>query len=136
MAKEHYRVHQVVARIYDPRRAQIYQRLGIQTVATVRWTTDQILRQMLPDDIPVEYTIDNGEVVVATLPAPTETVGKHTSGFDLDGRRKLIAVSRFGVPRVPDESLAVQDGDILHFSIIRGDVAGLADELKKVGRPE
>ena len=104
--------------------------------ATVRWTTDQILRQMLPDDIPVEYTIDNGEVVVATLPAPTETVGKHTSGFDLDGRRKLIAVSRFGVPRVPDESLAVQDGDILHFSIIRGDVAGLAEELKKVGRPE
>jgi trk system potassium uptake protein len=136
MAKEHYRVHQVVARIYDPRRAQIYQRLGIQTVATVRWTTDQILRQMLPDDIPVEYTIDNGEVVVATLPAPTETVGKHTSGFDLDGRRKLIAVSRFGVPRVPDESLAVQDGDILHFSIIRGDVASLSEELKKVGRPE
>ena len=44
VAKEHYRVPQVVARIYDPRRAQIYQRLGIQTVATVRWTTDQILR--------------------------------------------------------------------------------------------
>ena len=136
MAKEHYRVHQVVARIYDPRRAQIYQRLGIQTVATVRWTTDQILRQMLPDDIPVEYTIDNGEVVVATLPAPTETVGKLTSGFDVDGRRKLIAVSRFGVPRVPDESLAIQEGDILHFSIIRGDVASLSEELKKVGLPE
>ena len=136
MAKEHYRVHQVVARIYDPRRAQIYQRLGIQTVATVRWTTDQILRQMLPDDIPVEYTIDNGEVVVASLPAPSETVGKLTKGFDLHGRRKLIAVSRFGVPRVPDESLAVQDGDILHFSVVRGDVASLSEELKKVGRPE
>ncbi|CAN5751001.1 TrkA family potassium uptake protein [soil metagenome] len=136
MAKEHYRVHQVVARIYDPRRAQIYQRLGIQTVATVRWTTDQILRQMLPDDIPVEYTIDNGEVVVAALPAPPETVGKNASDFDLGGQRKLISVSRFGVPRVPDESLAVQDGDILHFSIIRGDVASLAEELKKVGRTE
>ena len=136
MAKEHYRVHQVVARIYDPRRAQIYQRLGIQTVATVRWTTDQILRQMLPDDIPVEYTVDNGEVVVAALPAPPETVGKNVSGFDLGGRRKLISVSRFGVPRVPDETLAIQDGDILHFSIIRGDVASLSEELKKVGRPE
>jgi trk system potassium uptake protein len=136
MAREHYRVPQVVARIYDPRRAQIYQRLGIQTVATVRWTTDQILRQMLPDDIPVEYTIDNGEVVVAALPAPPETVGKTVAGFDVGGRRTLIAVSRFGVPRVPDESLAIQDGDILHFSIIRGDVAGLSEELKKVGRPE
>ena len=136
MAKEHYRVHQVVARIYDPRRAQIYQRLGIQTVATVRWTTDQILRQMLPDDIPVEYTIDNGEVVLAALPAPPETVGKTVSGLDVGGRRKLISVSRFGVPRVPDETLAIQDGDILHFSIVRGDVASLSEELKKVGRPE
>ena len=136
MAKEHYRVHQVVARIYDPRRAQIYQRLGIQTVATVRWTTDQILRQMLPDDIPVEYTIDNGEVVLAALPAPPETVGKTVSGLDVGGRRKLISVSRFGVPRVPDEKLAIQDGDILHFSIIRGDVASLSEELKKVGLPE
>ncbi len=73
VAKEHYRVKQVVARIYDPRRAQIYQRLGIQTVATVRWTTDQVLRYLLPDEIPVEYTIDNGEVVVTALPAPHET---------------------------------------------------------------
>lgn len=136
MAKEHYRVPQVVARIYDPRRAQIYQRLGIQTVATVRWTTDQILRQMLPEDIPVEYTIDNGEVVVAALPAPTETVGKTATGFDREGHRKLIAVSRFGVPRVPEVALTVQDGDILHFSIIRGEVGGLADELKGVGKPE
>ena len=136
MAKEHYRVHQVVARIYDPRRAQIYQRLGIQTVATVRWTTDQILRQMLPDDIPVEYTIDNGEVVVAALPAPEEIVGKKVTQLDLEGARRLIAVSRFGVPRVPERSLSVQEGDILHFSIMRGEVAGLSDELKKVGLPE
>jgi trk system potassium uptake protein TrkA len=136
MAKEHYRVHQVVARIYDPRRAQIYQRLGIQTVATVRWTTDQILRQMLPDDIPVEYTIDNGEVVVAALPAPPAVIGKMAASLDLDGRRKVVAVSRFGVPRVPDRSLAIQEGDILHFSLIRGEVATLSEELEAVGRPE
>jgi trk system potassium uptake protein TrkA len=136
VAKEFYRVPQVVARIYDPRRAQIYQRLGIQTVATVRWTTDQMLRFLLPDEVPVEYTVDNGEVIITALPAPPSVVGKSAVELDLDGQRRVIAISRFGVPRIPDKSLTVQDGDILHVSVVRGGAAELKAELEKVGRPE
>lgn len=136
VAKEHFRVPHVVARIYDPRRAQIYQRLGIQTVATVRWTTDQILRFLLPDDVPVAYTVDNGEVVVTSVPAPAEIVGKKVMEMDLEGLRRVVAVSRFGVPRVPDKDLAVQDGDILYVSSVRAAATDLAEELKKVGQPE
>lgn len=136
VAKEHYRVGHVVARIYDPRRAQIYQRLGIQTVATVRWTTDQILRSMLPEEVSVEYTVDNGEVVVTALPAPPEVVGKRVLEVDILGRRRVVAVSRFGVPRVPDKDLTVQEGDILHISVIRADASDLGEEIKTVGRPE
>ena len=136
VAKEHYRVPQVVARIYDPRRAQIYQRLGIQTVATVRWTTDQILRSLLPEDVPVEYTVDNGEVVITAVPAPAEIVGKHAQDMDLEGRRRVVAVSRFGVPRVPDKDLTIQDGDIVHISVVRGDAADLTADIKRVGEPE
>jgi trk system potassium uptake protein len=136
VAREHYRVAQVVARIYDPRRAQIYQRLGIQTVATVRWTTDQILRFLLPDDVPVEYTVDNGEVVITSIPAPHGVVGRSALELDLEGERRVVAVSRFGVPRVPERGLTIQDGDILYVSIIRGGAAGLSEELQKVGRPE
>ena len=136
VAKEFYRVPQVVARIYDPRRAQIYQRLGIQTVATVRWTTDQMLRFLLPDEVPVEYTVDNGEVIITTLPAPPGVVGKSALDLDLDGQRRVIAVSRFGVPRVPGKNLTVQDGDILHVSVVRGGVVELKGDLEKVGRPE
>ncbi len=136
VAREHYRVPQVVARIYDPRRAQIYQRLGIQTVATVRWTTDQMLRFLLPEDIPVEYTIDNGEIVVTALSAPSETVGKRALELDLEGQRRVVAVSRFGVPRLPDKELTIQEGDILHISTPRMRVAELPEELKKVGLPE
>ncbi|HZA20979.1 MAG TPA: TrkA family potassium uptake protein, partial [Actinomycetota bacterium] len=135
VAKEHYRVPQVVARIYDPRRAQIYQRLGIQTVATVRWTTDQILRSLLPDDVPVEYTVDNGEVVITAIQAPPAVVGHSAADLDLDGRRRVIAVSRFGVPRVPDKRLTIQEGDILHVSVVRGEAANLTDELENVGKP-
>lgn len=136
VAKEHYRVPHVVARIYDPRRAMIYQRLGIQTVATVRWTTDQILRFLLPEDVPVAYTVDNGEVVVTAVPAPPESVGHKVSLIDLEGRRRVVAVSRFGVPRVPDSELTIQDGDILYVSAVRSDAADLAEEMKKIGVPE
>ena len=136
VAKEHYRVPGVVARIYDPRRAQIYQRLGIQTVATVRWTTDQILRTLMPDEVPVEYTVDNGEVVVTAVPVPTEAIGKKAKEADLEGRRKVVAVSRFGVPRIPDKDFAFQEGDILHISVVRGDLPGLTEDLKLVGKPE
>ncbi|CAN5602342.1 TrkA family potassium uptake protein [soil metagenome] len=136
VAREHYRVPQVIARIYDPRRAQIYQRLGIQTVATVRWTTDQILRHLLPEDVSVEHTVDNGEVVVIALQAPSESVGKPVLALDAEGQRRVVAVSRFGVPRIPDKRLTVQDGDILHFSVVRGHAAECSEEIKNVGRPE
>jgi trk system potassium uptake protein TrkA len=136
VAKEHYRVPNVVARIYDPRRAQIYQRLGIQTVATVRWTTDQMMRFLVPEDSQLEYTVDNGEVIVTALQAEPEAIGKHVVDFDLDGRRRVVAVSRFGVPRVPDKSLTVQEGDILYISVARADVPTLTADLKKVGQPE
>lgn len=136
VAKEHYRVPNVVARIYDPRRAQIYQRLGIQTVATVRWTTDQMLRHILPDDVPVAYTVDNGEVVVTAVYPPAEIVGKHVLELDHVGRWRIVALSRFGVPRVPDKDLTVQDGDILYVSAVRNDATDIAEHLKSVGRPE
>lgn len=136
IAKEHYRVPQVVARIYDPRRAQIYQRLGIQTVATVRWTTDQILRSIFPDEVPVEYTVDNGEVVITALPVPDEVVGKRSNELDREGERRLVAVSRFGIPRLPSKDLTLQEGDVLYVSVVRGLTNQLASDLKKTGEPE
>jgi trk system potassium uptake protein TrkA len=136
IAREHYRVPHVVARIYDPRRAQIYQRLGIQTVATVRWTTDQIMRHLLPEDVSVEHTVDNGEVVIAAIPAPAETVGKKALALEAWGQRRLVALSRFGVPRVPDKDLTIQEGDILHMSVVRSAAPKVAEELRRAGEPE
>jgi len=135
VAREHYRVAKVVARIYDPRRAQVYQRLGIQTVATVRWATDQALRALLPDEAPVEHTIDNGEVVIVPVAAPEEIMGQPASALEVDGKRRVVAVSRFGVPRLPDNGLTIQDGDIIHLSVSRAGVNGLMEELKQIGSP-
>lgn len=131
VAKEHYRIEKVVARIYDPRRAQVYQRLGIETVATVRWTTDQALRSLLPDEAPVEHTFDNGEVVVMSLPAPPSEVGRPALSLEADGVRRVAAVSRFGVPRVPDKDFTIQEGDTLHISTTRNVASELIRDLER-----
>jgi trk system potassium uptake protein len=135
VAREHYRIPQVIARIYDPRRAQVYQRLGIHTVATVRWTTDQMLRHLVPEDVPVEHTVDNGEVIIAALAAPSEVIGKAGADLDVPGHRRVVAVSRFGVPRIPDGELTIQDGDILHVAVVRAEAASLRKQLKGTGGP-
>ena len=136
VAREHYRVEKVVARIYDPRRAQVYEKLGIQTVATVRWATDQALRVLLPEELPVEHTMDNGEVVIMALSAPREVVGRRALELDLEGRRRVVAVSRFGAPRVPDKDLTIQDGDIIHLCAARSVASEMIEDLKRVGAPE
>lgn len=136
VAKNHYRVPHVVARIYDPRRAQIYQRLGIQTVATVRWTTDQILRSLIPDEVPVEYTVDNGEVVVTAFPAPPELIGRKALEVDDAGLRRVVAVSRFGIPRIPDKAFTIQEGDIVYLSAARSHLGDMDEQIKRVGEPE
>src|SRR5947207_9953537 len=62
IARETYGIEHVVARIYDPRRAVIYQRLGIPTVATVAWTTDQVLRRLLPSETSNDWVDPTGRV--------------------------------------------------------------------------
>jgi Trk K+ transport system NAD-binding subunit len=68
--------------------------------------------------------------------APAQNVGKSAADLDRDGLWRVVAVSRFGVPRVPDRNLTIQDGDILHVSVARGASANLIEEIKKMGQPE
>src|SRR5919106_3885716 len=94
IAKEAYNVPAVAALIYDPRRAQIYERLGISTVAEVSWATDQILARVLPSTESVEWTIGSGEVVVVGIPAPKSMIGKPASDINLPGKRIVSALAR------------------------------------------
>jgi trk system potassium uptake protein len=136
VAREHYKIPQVVARIYDPRRAQIYQRLGIRTVATVRWATDQILRHLLPEEVSVEHTVENGEVLITAMPVPVEAVGKKALDIDEPGRRRVIAVSRLGVPRIPDAELSMQEDDVIYVSVVREEAGSLFEAIKALGESD
>src|SRR5688500_10944718 len=96
IARETYEVENVVARIYDPRRAIIYQRLGIPTVATVAWTTDQVMRRLLPGDQPHDWLDPSAKVCLVEHALPTSWGGKKLAPLNEPGCYWLTAVTRFG----------------------------------------
>jgi trk system potassium uptake protein TrkA len=127
VARETFGVGRVVARIYDPRRALIYERLGIPTVATVAWTTDQVLRRLLPGDHQHDWIDPTGKVCLIERALPAVWAGKRLAGLNEPGQFWLTAVTRFGAAQVVTSDLVGQEGDVLHFVT---EVAGI-DRLRE-----
>jgi trk system potassium uptake protein TrkA len=134
IARENYNVPRVVARIYDPRRAEIYQRLGIPTVATVSWTIDRVLQRMLPDAVAPEWTDPTGRLMLLEQLIPDSWAGKHIRELVDGGKGCLVAVSRAGEPRLDVANLLGQEGDVLHIAVMKDDVADLASQMGNLAR--
>ena len=131
IARENYGIANVVARIYDPRRAEIYQRLGIPTVATVTWTIDQVLRRLLPETVTGEWTDATGQLVLVEHILPEAWAGKRLYDLGLEGRANLVAVTRGGVPRLDVTALVGQEGDVLHVAVMKD---AMVDLERQIGR--
>jgi len=129
VARETFEIERVVARIYDPRRAAIYQRLGIPTVATVAWTTDQVLRRLLPGEHAALWTDSSGQVALVERDLPAAWAGRPLSQLEESGRWKLVSVTRLGSARIFDSELVGQEGDILHLVIMTGMLEELQERL-------
>src|SRR6476619_40968 len=110
VARETFGVENVVARIYDPGRAEIYQRLGIPTVATVRWTADQMLRRLLPVGAAPLFRDPSGKVVLAEVPVHSGWVGRRVDDMQVSGSFRIAYLSRLGDAFVPDSETMLQDG--------------------------
>jgi len=115
IAREFFEVPNVTARIYDPRRAVIYQRLGIPTVATVSWTTGQVLRRLLPGEEHPEWVDPSGKIGLVELALPDAWAGRNLDDLDEPGRYWLVGLTRFGSAQLTTHGVIGQDGDILHF---------------------
>ncbi len=119
IARETYEIPNVVARIYDPRRAQIYLRLGIPTVATVAWTIDQVRRRLVPGEAEAEWSDPTGGLSLVTHGLPDRWAGKRLGDLSVPGEVTLVAVVRAGVARLDVADLVGQDGDVLHLLVTR-----------------
>ena len=131
IARENYGITNVVARIYDPRRAVIYQRLGIPTVATVAWTTTQVMRWLLPDDDTVEWHDATGSLLLVERILPDAWAGRHLAGFEIPGRVRVISLVRNGQARLDVSALIGQEDDVIHFVVVKDAVDELDSLLAK-----
>jgi trk system potassium uptake protein TrkA len=131
IAKETYLVPNVVARIYDPRRAVIYRRLGIPTVATVTWTVDQVLRRLVPERTVTEWSSPQGEVVMVERSLPSAWVGYRLDDLEVPGHVRLTALSRAGKSALAKPGLVGQEGDVLYVSAAEGALEELEQRLEK-----
>jgi len=116
VARETFGVDRVVARIYDPRRAAIYQRLGLATVATVTWTTDQVMRRLLPDPTGAEWTEPTGNVCIVERQVTKPWIGKELSELEAKAGIRVVGVGRLGSALVPSERTVAQEGDLLYVA--------------------
>jgi trk/ktr system potassium uptake protein len=113
VALEHYHVPKVVARIFDPRRAEIYEQLNIPTVATTTWGVKQIQLMLLHTATEVRDTFGGGEILRVRVPVPAHLVGKPTTSLNVDGQIIVAGVSRGGKGFIPGTDSTMQDGDFL-----------------------
>ncbi|HZL03362.1 MAG TPA: TrkA family potassium uptake protein [Cellulomonas sp.] len=114
VVREKYGVDNVVARIYDPHRAEIYQRLGIPTVATVRWTADQVLRRLLPMGATEEHRDSSGHIVLAQVDVHPGWVGRPLRALEEASGARVAYVTRYGDGVLPTPATVMQENDTVH----------------------
>lgn len=137
IARETYGIESVVARIKDPRRAEIYQRLGIPTVATVTWTVDQVMRRLFRDDTVTDWTHPSGGLHLVERDLPPQWAG-HRLDHLVTGTDdyRLCLVTRGGEPRLASPGLVGQEGDLLHLFVQTAATEALEAALAQGGAHE
>ena len=128
VAREHYHLNKVVARIYDPRRAAIYERLDIPTVATVRWAAKQIQYLLFHGREEMRDTLAGGALLHLQVDVPEHLVGKKISSVEKEGSVEVIGVDRGGSGFIPTADSTFQKGDVAHF-IVHKDAVEQFDTL-------
>ena len=123
VARETYGVDHVIARIYDPKRASVYQRLGIPTVATVSWTVTEIMKAVLPTGATEEFTDPTGTVTLAEVPLHELWFGRNASELEEATGARIAFVTRYGAAVLPTKTLVLQQDDSLHLLFSPGERA-------------
>jgi trk system potassium uptake protein len=123
VARETFGIQKVVARIYDPGRAEVYQRLGITTVATVKWTADQVLRRILPAGAEPDFRDPSGTIRLDQVPVNEAWVGQRTVRFQDESGSRIAWIDRLGEGTLPHRDTVIQEGDLLHL-VMREENAG------------
>ncbi len=123
VARETFSITRVVARIYDAKRAAVYERLGIPTVATVPWSTDRLMRMLLPDGVASAWREPTGTVAILPLPVHEDWVGRPVRELEAATGSRVAFIVRFGTGVLPRPETSVQAEDTIYVAAVSGTVS-------------
>jgi trk system potassium uptake protein TrkA len=121
VAREQFGITNVVARIYDPGRAEVYERLGIPTVATVTWAADRVLRRLLRSGEEPLWRDPSGTVRVDEITAPDHWVGQSVATLQDSTGARVAFLTRLGTGLIPTRDTLIQAGDLLNLFLLQAD---------------
>ncbi len=128
MAKKFFKVPRVAARIYDPRKAEIYRRFGLQTISPVALGISRMAEILTFSQLNAVATIGTGEVDCVELEIIPRLVGRMVSDLTMPGEVNVIAISRGGKTILPTAGTTFEEGDLVHLAV----VSSATDKLKKL----
>lgn len=128
VAKETFGVARVTARIYDPQRAAIYERLGIPTVATVAWTSERILRHIVGATAAVDWIDPTAHFVLVERLVTAACVGRSVTDIEAAIGGRIVLVRRLGAAQLPPPTLLLQEGDAIH-ALVPGSDENVLDQV-------
>lgn len=120
IAKSHFRVPRVTARVYEPKKAKIYRRMGIQTISPVTLGIERMTSTLIYSQLQIERSIGAGQVVLVDADVTANMVGKTKTDINIPGEIQVAAITRNGKTFLPDAALGFQRGDIVHLLCITG----------------
>jgi len=120
VVRETYGVENVVARIADSGRAEVYRRLGIPTVAPVPWTAAEIMGRLLPGSSEDLYTDRDSGVTLRRLRVNEAWIGRPYAELEAAAAARVAYVTRFGASLLPTPDTLVQDGDDVFVALLAG----------------
>ncbi len=117
VAKKEYRVPIVVARIYDPVRATVYNRLGIATISPTTWGAGKIKELICHQDINSQLSLGNGEVEIIEVELPHSLAGKTSEKINVPGEIMVLSITRLGKAFIPVVGSVMNEGDLIHIAV-------------------
>ncbi|MFD8501038.1 potassium channel family protein [Amycolatopsis sp. NPDC059657] len=136
VARETFGVEHVVARIYDHKRAAVYERLGIPTVATVPWTTDRFLRTLLPDGVAAAWRDPSGNVAIMQLPLNEGWFGHSVRNLEQESGARVAFIMRVGTAVLPNSKSVLQEGDTVYVAAKSGTVSDVTSVAQRAPEEE
>jgi len=117
IARNIFKVPRVIARLYDPRRAEIYQRLGLLTISTTTWGAERIYELATHMDLDVVYNFGRGEVSIVAIEVPHTLAGRTVRDLNVIGEFSVTSITRDDKAFLPSAGTVFREGDIIHVTV-------------------